>query len=53
MNINAIKVYKSIDICAIIYDLSYWIKKNLRKKMYFMIVFYYIYSFKWPKAANF
>ena len=39
MNINAIKVFKFIDICAIIYDLLYWIK-NKWKKMYLMIFFF-------------
>ena len=50
MNINAIKVCKLKDICAIIYDLLYWIE--IIEKKYFMILFH-IYSTKWPKAANF
>ena len=49
--LNAIKVCKLLDICAIIYDLLYWIKNNLKIE-YFMILFH-IYSTKWPKAANF
>ena len=47
-DINAIKVYKSLYIYAIIYDFFYWIKKN----QYFMILFH-MYSTKFPKAANF
>ena len=33
MNINAIKVCKLKDICAIMYDLLYWMKKYLKKKI--------------------
>ena len=36
MNINAMKVCKLTDICAImIYDLLYWITKYLKKKKIF------------------
>ena len=44
-NINAAKVCKLLYICAIIYDLFYWIKYNKKKLQYFMILFH-MYSTK-------
>ena len=42
MNINAIHVCKLIDICAIIYDSLYWIKKTNKKKYNLWFCFIYI-----------
>ena len=51
--INAIKVCKLIDKCAIISDLFYWTTINEEEKNIFYDFVSYIHSTKWPKAAKF
>ena len=38
--LNAIKVCKLLYICAIIYDLFYWIKKNKKNTIFYYFVSY-------------
>ena len=53
MNLNAIKVCKLTDICAIIWDLSYWIEQEFKYNiLWFSFMYIQLNSHMLPTSAH-